>query len=399
MNDYIIDAIAPLVFRSGKPFGSQADASDANFPLPSSSAGLIRSQYLQQHGILLSDAGEQNRGKLSEDVRQQLLDIQVQGAFLVRFDTAHPEDYTLMVPKPASALYFKAEAKDADSETAKTKIVRLSPKAFDDTVATDLPDGLLPVQMQEHIKGKPQKGAQYWCWKHFQQWQQGQKVDFDTVKAMGVESIPTEIRTHVAIDNQTLSAQEGKLFQTAGLDFQTQRKAGHNGWQDTQLGFLIRTSEPLNKDVVRFGGESRLSYLLPLQQSNAATLVPAELFDSIEKSKRLCMTLLTPAIFANGYLPAWLNADTLEGTLPHTQTKVRLKSVAVDRWQPVSGWDLHQFKPKAMRKAVSAGAMYWFEVISEQATDIDKLWFASVSDDAQDQKDGFGVVSIHAWQS
>lgn len=29
MNYYIIDAQAPLVFRSGKPFGAQAGASDA----------------------------------------------------------------------------------------------------------------------------------------------------------------------------------------------------------------------------------------------------------------------------------------------------------------------------------------------------------------------------------
>ena len=42
MNTYLIEPLAPLVFRSGKPFGSQSAADGANFPLPSSMAGMLR---------------------------------------------------------------------------------------------------------------------------------------------------------------------------------------------------------------------------------------------------------------------------------------------------------------------------------------------------------------------
>ncbi|SUO91269.1 type III-B CRISPR module-associated protein Cmr3 [Suttonella indologenes] len=38
MNYYIIDALSPLVFRSGKPFGAQSDTDDIMFPLPSAAA-------------------------------------------------------------------------------------------------------------------------------------------------------------------------------------------------------------------------------------------------------------------------------------------------------------------------------------------------------------------------
>ncbi len=42
MNSYFLDALAPLVFRSGKPFGAQSDTDDIQFPLPSAAAGLVR---------------------------------------------------------------------------------------------------------------------------------------------------------------------------------------------------------------------------------------------------------------------------------------------------------------------------------------------------------------------
>ena len=31
---HFLDALAPLVFRSGKPFGAQSDTDDIQFPLP-----------------------------------------------------------------------------------------------------------------------------------------------------------------------------------------------------------------------------------------------------------------------------------------------------------------------------------------------------------------------------
>ena len=50
MNSYFLDALAPLVFRSGKPFGAQSDTDDIQFPLPSAAAGLVRTQIMRQKG-------------------------------------------------------------------------------------------------------------------------------------------------------------------------------------------------------------------------------------------------------------------------------------------------------------------------------------------------------------
>ena len=66
----------------------------------------------------------------------------------------------------------------------------------------------------------------------------------------------------------------------------------------------------------------------------------------------------------------------------------------------MSGWDLAQYKPKAMRKAVAAGAVYWFAVEGDIPKNLHELLcFKPLSDDTQDQKDGFGLMLPAAWQA
>ena len=59
---------------------------------------------------------------------------------------------------------------------------------------------------------------------------------------------------------------------------------------------------------------------------------------------------------------------------------------------------MQEHSPKAMRKAVAAGAIYWFEIISGDPQELTELMMQSVSDDQQDQHDGFGIVSIAPWE-
>lgn len=208
-----------------------------------------------------------------------------------------------------------------------------------------------------------------------------------------------EVRTHVAIDGETGTSQDGLLFQTAAYDFANPKKDHHTGWHDTQMGFVIASECVLQKDndLVRFGGEGRLSYLQKVA-------LPADTFRLPEiNSRYIKLTLLTPAIFAQGWLPKWLNENDLIGELPHTSLKVKLKAAAVERWQPVSGWDLANHRPKPMRKAVAAGAVYWFEIEENQSINIEselkKLAYQSACDDEQDKRDGFGIVAVSEWKN
>lgn len=84
----------------------------------------------------------------------------------------------------------------------------------------------------------------------------------------------------------------------------------------------------------------------------------------------------------------------MEGKLPDSEIKVRLKAAAIDRWQAVSGWDSLLWQPKAIRKAVSAGSVYWFELVD--AIDLPTLQRLAtpIAEDYYDQNDGFGMALI-----
>lgn len=385
MHNYLIEPLAPLVFRSGKPFGAAAGADGNNFPLPSSSAGLLRTV-----------AADQAKQAFSDELKQQVC----RGPLLVKYQDSKVS--TILVPKPANAMYLKGES----------NVVRLSPQAFDDAnCGSDLPTGLLPVQMQSTLKGKPALGPQYWSLQNLKTWQAGEPLELETVKKNGLANLPSEQRTHVALDDVSLSSDDGRLFQTAGLAMQAHKheetdkakktESYYKGWDNEQLGFLLQTDKTLTSDLVTFGGERRLSRLHKVE-ANTTGLVPnQQLSAQIRTNKGLCLTLLTPAIFAQGYLPAWIDPNTLQGRLPQLPSlELKLRAVAIERWLPVSGWDLAQWKPKAMRKAVAAGAVYWFEVLGDVPNNLhEALWLTALADDAQDQRDGFGLVLPTAWQT
>ncbi len=385
---YLIESLAPLVFRSGKPFGAQSSRQDIIFPLPSSSAGLIRALSIEQS----NEQYQEYTNKLANEDYQKLLSIKSQGPFLVRFNP-QTENHTILVPKPANALYLE------DKDSKQVKLVRLQPEAFDEHLCgCDLPEGLLPIQPEEKdLKGKPQSGANYWTLQHLLDWQQNKPLDFKTVNDEGLNSIPLDIRTHVALDDQTLSSADGKLFQTASFDL------GHNklktgGWSAERYGFLVVSEQQLGNDLASFGGERRLSNIKPIETQ--LPQIPTTLLETINKAKGFSLTLLTPSIFAQGYLPNWINKETLKGLLPNSTVEVQLKGVAIDRWLPVSGWDSIEWKPKATRKAVAAGAVYWFELckpIDEKT--LQQLWLTPLTDHIQDQRDGFGVAMLASWKS
>jgi hypothetical protein len=386
MNSYFLDALAPLVFRSGKPFGAQSDTDDIQFPLPSAAAGLVRTQIMRQSGCDWDGKTQGNRAKLSDAQVGELRQIAVQGAFLAKQDIS--DDLRILLPKPANALYLK------NKETDKTELVRLAPQAFGSDMAADFPHAdLLPVQIQSPIKGKPQSGATYWDLADLLAWQNGGKLVFEDINKRGAQSLPIETRTHVGINRETLAAEDGRLFQTAAYDFAESARKHHQGWESHRYGFVIRTAADLQDNgVVRFGGEGRLSRLNKISD---------DVFKQPEYAytNGLTLTLLTPALFEKGWLPGWLDSQTLTGTFPHTNLQVKLRAAAIDRWLPVSGWDLQQHAPKAMRKAVSAGAVYWFEIQSGNPVELPQAQWQAFSDNGQDRRDGFGIGLIGPWQS
>lgn len=396
---YLITPKAPLVFRTARPFGASSSKTDITFPLPSSAAGLMRAQLIENDVFKLTDIdASQKQLNLSDADKQQIEAIAVKGVFLVKKAN---NKITFLVPKPDNAVYM-----DAGQQGTQRKInmIRCLPKPYEAGCFSDLPDRLLPVMMTEEQKGKPVTGAEFWVWEDFCAWQKGQALEFEEVNQRGVKTLCYETRLHAGINDETLAADDGLLFTTIGFDFgrslASQQETEHNSDLALVCSMAGDDASNISDGLVRFGGEGRLSWL----QKTAQVLPDCDddLPQQIAQQGGFCLTLLTPALFSTGVLPGFIDKETMEGYLPHTSIKVRLVAMCNKRWQAVSGWDLQRHKPKAMRKAVPAGAMYWFTLLEQGDKfneEMKQLWLSPISDNLQDQRDGFGVAVLHPWQS
>ena len=251
---YQLEALAPLVFRSGKPFGVNAGADGAAFPLPSSLAGLLRSLWAEQQGQAFSP---------------ELNQIAAYGPLLAWRE----QDNTLipLAPAPADAQYVtvqpdKQNGQTDAQQTPETTIRRRCPQPLLNTMGCDLAAGLLPVWSREDLEqnpGKPAPGPQYWPLAELARWSQGENICLDALNDNGLITLTDSVRTHVAIAPDSQAAADGQLFQTAGLDLAPQRQAD-GSWATRELVWLASTPKQLASRLATFGGERRLSRLHPL---------------------------------------------------------------------------------------------------------------------------------------
>ena len=361
-----LDPLAPIIVRSGRPLEGKADADPARFPPPSTLAGCLRTAWARAAG-------------------------QSFGPYLAKLAVAGPllldHDNKVLAPKPADALYFG----DGDSACC----VRAEPQAFAAGCGADLPDKLLPVQLTRQIKGKPGNGPAWWWWDHLLAFRRGEKIEYAQLCKNGWSPPAGDRRTHVAIDPATYAAKEGQLFQTEGLDLDTSMP--YRWSKDGGLRLLARCGEALNETLVHLGGKRRLAALAP-EHENVWPVPPDGWLEQITGTGRLCLTLLTPAIFSAGYRPGWLD-ENLTGSPPELPgLRLKLCAAAVDRWQPHSGWDLHRRQPRPTRKLVGTGATYWFRILGEaDAGSSNALWLTNISDLEQDRRDGFGLALPSPW--
>lgn len=361
-----LDPLAPIIVRSGRPFDDQAGADPARFPPPSTVAGCLRTAWARQCG---------------KPFGSDLARVSVAGPLLLT------RDNRVLAPKPADASYF--------GQNTSARCVRAQPCAFDHGGDADLPDGLLPVQLTERIAGKSGPGPAWWSWQDLLEFRSGQDVPYADLCGNGWSPPPGDRRTHVAVNPATGAAKEGQLFQTEGLDLDAPDDASM-GAARGGLRFLARCDQDLSEALVHLGGERRLAALQP--EPETWPTPPEGWLAGIAEAGGLCLTLLTPGIFSCGYRPGWLDA-ALTGCPPGVPAlTLRLRAAAVDRWQPHSGWDLANRRPRPTRKLAPAGTAYWFNIVTgADPKTLEALWLTSVCDDEQDRRDGFGLALPSPW--
>jgi len=353
-----IQALSPLLFRDGRPFasseGSETKALSLPLPLPSTLAGLVRTQAGLAQGLNFAD-----RAAL-----QNLHGLPVYGPLLTRGDA-------FFFPAPRDALVYR----DKDGLP---KVMRLQPYRLEQG-GCDLPPGLLPLRVAQDQK--PEKGYDWWSGQEMVNWLLGK----DWVPKTRVH-LPEEHRLHVAIDPATGRAKEGLLYGVTYRSLEAYR-----------LRARVNLEGPL-EPIGYLGGERRpvRLYLCEGLSEHWFDCPPSvkEAFANFDPQRALIrLVLATPALFEDGWKPGWLNKSG-ELHLPRGLAKVKLRLVAaaVGRREPVSGWSLRNQQAKAVRWMVPAGSVYFFELLEGQASAVLESWLRPVSDEEQDRKDGFGLA-------
>lgn len=390
---WVIEPRDTLVVRDGRPSRQDTPMGCLPFPLPSSVAGLVRSEIGFDHERVFR--GDPNA----------LKQVEVAGPWLVEQLADGAE---VFAPAPADARWLAPPAPRRATSRARAGVqpevlrVRCAVGQWPAGVSSDLPDGLMPVLPVDGkgLAGKPPKETPgFWRWggdRGLGNWlfappSAREVFDRDTLnKELGPEKLEQEERTHVALDAGR-TAVDGALFSTAGLRLTDRRRRFAVGFACDSDAFAAKAG----KRPVFLGGERRLSSLMPCP---SAWPEPSDSqWDTLSGALQLRVMLLTPGLFEQGFRPSDHQIKATFGI------GAKLIGAAVDRPTIVSGFNFERnpknnnrpYGAKPVRRAAPAGSVYWIELDAPLELDVlKKAWMSSLCDERQDRLDGFGRILL-----
>lgn len=355
----------PLIARDGRPFeAGTGPARTLDMPPPSVIAGTLRTA--------IGWAASKEPGKFGLK-SEQAREIACAGPLLAE-QGENGEPGAVFLPAPRDLVLFEHAGQPTILDRH-----RLSPAAPPLGLRSDLPATLLPVSGVDLPDSKPARAAPaFWSLREFERWCLEPAVRSELPLSGTLPALDRETRTHLAIRADTLTAQQGMLFQTEGLRFRS-KASPHEPVRE--LALLVGCDEPrLSRDsLLPMGGERRLSAL----RSCTSPRLPAA---PRAGARRYRVILLTPAFFDQGAVPDRIGASTV-------------RAAAVGRPLALSGWDIVEKGPKKVRRAAPAGSVYWVELDPDvdPAAWIRDTHLQHVSSQPQDRRDGFGLVALGVW--
>jgi CRISPR-associated protein Cmr3 len=376
MKAMTVEGLSPILFGSGRPFGTEPGsllAETLPLPLPTTLAGAVRNEL----------ARRANWMDYEEQYKNWLLQVRVRGPVL------------FIDGKPV----FRAPA-DSISSTLNGQQVTVPAFPTKNKDGVLLPDEVLSATGFIQQDGlEPDKGERspFWSGDRLLHWLANTDLQPQPLQEARL-NVVTESRIHVQIDPTNRRHEHGQLFETVGVCLgQGIQKSNDDevylrDWK-LWLGYEVPADVPDAKfGVFTLGGERRLAMASPsdtnwLEEYRKSS---ERVLESCDNKVRLY--LATPALFEKGWFP---NVDQFK---KRCGVQLKLISACVSRRQPMTGWEIHQRRPRTLRYMAQAGSVYFFEVTSGNAENLAKLTFESVSDHEQERRDGFGLALWGAWK-
>ncbi|MCS6849796.1 MAG: type III-B CRISPR module-associated protein Cmr3 [Gemmataceae bacterium] len=387
----------PVIARDGRPFGiGQGNRMRGlSWLLPSVVAGSFRT------ALVTATPGLDFTG----DMPRRLQQVAVAGVF-----PSH--DGELYLPAPLDCVWKQKD--DPKGEQERGQILRAAPQPLDGDSGTDLPAGLQPVMLsraQAAEDFKPATPPAWWPKTKFVDWLTTtlDVRDSDWFTAEFLRAPQPVMRDHVALDPGRGAAAESLIYATANLnvDYLPRHVAKETDQQATNISnrfaavqLSARVTVPASSGLALpnpfriwhpLGGERRLVHWQRCPRDVNGWACPAEVRAALANATQVRLILATPAIFRHGWRPD-LDNGPLRGF------GLKLVGACTGRWRAVSGWSLAMpIGPKPIRRLVPAGSVYFFRCDQGAAAALADSWLQPISDDEQEQRDGFGLALWGIW--
>ena len=372
---YFVQPLDVLMIRGNKSFGDAGQHGEAVMPpWPSLFAGAFRSALLGTDAARLARFanGERLPGTLGDVLGTPSApgSFAIEWVTLARKSSAANADPAL--PLPADLVAF------ADPR----ELVALQPVSLSagSAAAGELP---LTALLRAKKRVKPEGGR----------WLDGAGLAAHlggTLPAatLGNADLYTrETRLGIALDGGSRTAEDGALYTTEAVAF------------DSQAGFLVGIEgdggQLPDRGHLRLGGDGKGATYARCDFS--APAAPP----GIEASGRFRLILATPGIFAGGWLPdRVVRLGDLNFRLQGEGFSARLTCAAVPRFDIVSGWDLALQQPKTAQRVAPAGSVYWFDQLEGDAGKLAAWVAGGLWDDNCDRQrraEGFNRAWLGTW--
>lgn len=342
-----MEALDTLFFRDGRPFTKGEDTwADGVFPpAPSVFYGALRSIYFSHH------ISELPKAQQKDDPTGNL---KIKGVYLKLWDD-------ICLPMPLDCVAVKG-----DSGSREALLLSLEKKHLVTSIATPyllIPNFGRQVNVEEISGG-------YLDIFSFQEYLNLETREF--IYRSISDHLLSEPKVGMARDRITRSSQDTMLYRVDLQRF-------NNGVLVVDYFGLTLPATGLAK----LGAEGKG---VAFWHGDEFTISAPEL-----KGNKFKLYFATPAIFKQGWLPSWIEEDTLKGE--YKGLEFRLLTAAVGRYLSLGGFDMQKKKPKPMQRAVPAGSVYYMELLKgDMKKVVDVFHGKNISEDLANQ--GFGLTYV-----
>ena len=332
-----ITAFDTLFFKDGKPFTMGEDTWAAGIfpPYPSVLYGMLRTTFASQNNIPINLIEERTKNLVIKNIMLK------------------SEDGYLLFPYPTDLFVTKSDQENV-------RFMNLIQNEIISNIDNHKFPYVLYTNTNEKIEDKFAK-AYLVDFSFVEQYLSNKKTEKIHIKDSN-DIFVSESKIGIAKELKSNQTSEGKLYRV--------------GMTRTKVKFIIEFEglELMDEGLLKLGAEGKAAYY---KKTGRIDIAKPDINSQFVK-----LYLSTPAIFKGGAIPEFISKGNFEGI------EVELLTMSIGKPLFIGGFDMKARKPKPMKKAVSAGSVYYLKTNNAKEL-VEKLHSKSISEINAEQ--GFGI--------